>query len=630
LDILLSELSSPNPEEIEMRKSEQRFNIFLTNSLEAPKLEQPDLFTAPFITDEALQADKVKRDTPVMCIMGNPPYAVNSTNKSEWIEKLTADYKKDLNEKSYNSLSDDYVKFIRYGQHYIEKNGSGVLAYISNNSYVDGIVFRKMRKHLLECFDKIYILDLHGNSKKQETAPDGSLDQNVFDIMQGVSINIFIKTGKKKKNELGQLFNYDLFGKREFKYDFLNENNLKSLKWNSLENIQPNYFFVKKDFETQKKYNEGINISEIFTLNNVGFTSARDSSLIHFESKQISHLLNDLESENLETIRTKYNFGSDSRDYTIKGAIEDIKSKSDKNITRVDYRPFDLRYTHYSKKTKGFFSYPRWEIMQHFYKRNNVGLVTTRLNRQKSQGYFWISNSLIERHILDTAGDSTSVFPLYLYPDEKNQDLFADGQERTPNLNPEIVKEIAIGLGLTFTNEKETKKDTFAPIDILDYIYAVLHSPSYREKYKEFLKIDFPRVPYPKDKNTFWKLVNLGREIREIHLLESPQVEKYITQYPIDGDNVVTKPRYIPSPPLEGCPKGGVVGKVYINDTQYFDNVPEVAWNFYIGGYQPAQKWLKDRKDRKLEYEDILHYQKIIVALTETDRIMREIDKVEI
>lgn len=208
------------------------------------------------------------------------------------------------------------------------------------------------------------------------------------------------------------------------------------------------------------------------------------------------------------------------------------------------------------------------------------------------------------------------VFPLYLYPQINSQQTIVPSIERIPNLKVEIVSRIANKLSLTFTNEKENAKDTFAPIDILDYIYAVLHSPSYREKYKEFLKIDFPRVPYPKDQNTFWKLVKLGGEIRQIHLLESRAIEKYITQYPIDGNNVVTKLKY-------------QEGKVYINDTQYFANVPDVAWNFYIGGYQPAQKWLKDRKDRKLEFDDILHYQKIIVALTETDRLMQEIDKIK-
>ena len=247
---------------------------------------------------------------------------------------------------------------------------------------------------------------------------------------------------------------------------------------------------------------------------------------------------------------------------------------------------------------------------------------TVLLPRQSITGTlgFFISKILCDVNFTGQAGQYGAglVFPLYLYPVSSNkQEIFEQSNERTPNLNPEIVKQLAEKLNITFTNEKETTENTFAPIDILDYIYAVLHSPTYREKYKEFLKIDFPRVPYPKDKETFWQLVKLGGEIRQIHLLESSKVENYITEYPIDGDNIVVKPEY-------------KNGNVYINQTQYFANVPIVAWNFYIGGYQPAQKWLKDRKDRKLEFDDILHYQKIIVALSETSRIMGEIDRIEI
>jgi predicted helicase len=264
--------------------------------------------------------------------------------------------------------------------------------------------------------------------------------------------------------------------------------------------------------------------------------------------------------------------------------------------------------------------------MQHFLKGDNVGLVLEKImtNKNKPFNDCFISKSIYDSH---TIGSASYGFPLYLYPENNEQQIIGQSTKRVPNLNSEIVKQIAEKLGLTFTNEKETTENTFAPIDILDYIYAVLHSPTYREKYKEFLKIDFPRVPYPKDKDTFWQLVKLGGEIRQIHLLESPTVEKYITQYPKDGDNVVIKPRFINSHSSESL---GKVGKVFINNTQYFDNVPEIAWNFYIGGYQPAQKWLKDRKGRKLEFEDILHYQKIIVALTETDRLMKEIDKIDI
>jgi predicted helicase len=238
----------------------------------------------------------------------------------------------------------------------------------------------------------------------------------------------------------------------------------------------------------------------------------------------------------------------------------------------------------------------------------------------------FLTKTIADQSVFSAMKNSPFICPLYLYPETTGQLAIGQTAERTPNLNKEIVNKIAESLGLKFTNEKETTEGTFAPIDILDYIYAVLHSPTYKEKYKEFLKIDFPRVPYPKDVATFWQLVKLGGEIRQIHLLESPIVEDYITQYPIDGDNVVGKPRLDQT----GFENLSGLGRVYINEIQYFDNVPEVAWNFFIGGYQPAQKWLKDRKDRKLEFDDILHYQKIIVALYETDRLMKGIDKVEV
>jgi len=255
--------------------------------------------------------------------------------------------------------------------------------------------------------------------------------------------------------------------------------------------------------------------------------------------------------------------------------------------------------------------------MKHFLK-DNIGLIAKRGFDEENSFPCFITKYISDRRVWSRPGmqGAESIFPLYLYSETIEQQTIGQASVRTPNLKTEIVNQIAKMLGLTFTNEKETSVDTFAPIDILDYIYAVLHSPSYREKYKEFLKIDFPRVPYPKDKKTFWQLVKLGCEIQQIHLLESPIVEKFITQYPIDGNNIVSKLKY-------------EEGKVYINDTQYFASVPVVAWNFYIGGYQPAQKWLKDRKGRELSFEDISHYQKIIVALTETDRIMSEINKIE-
>jgi predicted helicase len=522
-----------------------------------------------------------------------------------------------LNERKIN-LDDDYIKFIRYGQHYIDKNGSGILAYISNNSFIDGITHRQMRKNLLESFDKIYILDLHGNAKKKEVCLDGSADQNVFDIMQGVSINIFVKTGKKKKNELGQVFHSNLQGKREFKYETLNSNTIQSFEWKQLEFTKPNYFFVPKNFDEIKNYEKGFKIDELFGENVAGIETIRDAITIHFNSDSLKNVIKDFISLDEVEIAKKYNT-EDARDWKIGRAKEDVKLNIDNSKVwqNINYRPFDIRKTFYSGKQNGFVCNGRYNVMKHLLK-DNLGFIAKRGFDEDNSAPTFITKYIIDRRGWSRPGmqGAESTFPLYLYPETNGQQTIGQTAERAPNLNTEIVKQIAEKLGLAFTTEKETTKDTFAPIDILDYIYAVLQSPTYREKYKEFLKIDFPRVPYPKDKDTFWQLVKLGGEIREIHLLESPTVEKYITQYPEDGNNVVVKPKY-------------ENGKVYINDTQYFDNVPQIAWDFYIGGYQPAQKWLKDRKERKLEFDDILHYQKIIVALAETDRIMHEINKID-
>ena len=276
----------------------------------------------------------------------------------------------------------------------------------------------------------------------------------------------------------------------------------------------------------------------------------------------------------------------------------------------------------FSGRSKGLVAYPRQIVSRHLIDKKNSAICLMRQFFQDADfSHVLYSESMVDERTMYSNRGGTYIFPLYLYPETNAQQTIEQSNERKPNLNTKIVNQIAEKLGLTFTNEKDTStssasENTFAPIDILDYIYAVLHSPTYREKYKEFLKIDFPKVPYPKDPNTFWQLVQLGGEIRQIHLLESPIVEQYITQYPIDGDNIVDKPKYKD-------------GKVYINDTQYFDNVPQGAWEFYIGGYQPAQKWLKDRKEHTLEFDDILHYQKIIVALSETDRLMQKIDTID-
>jgi predicted helicase len=623
----------------------QRFRVYLTNSLEESHPDTGTLF-ANWLSTEANEANHIKRDTPVMCVIGNPPYSGESSNKGEWIMSLMEDYKKEpggkekLKERNPKWINDDYVKFLRYGQHFIEKNESGILAFINPHGFLDNPTFRGMRWNLLKTYDKIYTIDLHGNAKKKETAIDGSADQNVFDIMQGVSINLFVKTGKKKANELGKVFHFDLLGKREMKYDFLNDNSLKTVAYKELPNIAPNYFFASKDFEEQTSYDKGFSVNGIFTLNNVGIVTARDGFTIHNSKQDVENTITEFLRLDDEEARTKFNLGKDVRDWQVNFAKKDLQNHfPDKGVfTKICYRPFDNKWTFYTGKSKGFHCYPRAEVMQHFTKGKNVGLIIGRQGQavgSMTWNLSFITNSMTDLNLYYRGGGTT--YPLYVYPEANGQQTIGQKSERTPNLNTEIVKLIAEKLGLAFTTEKEITKDTFAPIDILDYVYAVLHSPTYREKYKEFLKIDFPRVPYPKDKDTFWQLVKLGGEIREIHLLESPTVEKYKTKYPVDGDNKVSKIKFIPYIYTNEVPDENgnfnypdYLGSVYINETQYFADVPTSAWEFYIGGYQPAQKWLKDRKERTLEFDDILHYQKIIVALTETNRLMNEINKIDI
>jgi len=589
----------------------KRIKVFLTNSLEEAHPESGTLF-ATWLSKESTAADQVKQNTPVMVVIGNPPYSGESANKGEWIMKLMEDYKMEpggtekLKERNPKWINDDYVKFIRYGQHFIEKNGSGILAFINPHGYLDNPTFRGMRWHLLKTYDKIFIIDLHGNAKKKEVCPDGSKDENVFDIEQGVSINLFIKTGRKKEKELGSVLHYDLHGKREVKYDFLLKHNLENVDFVHIPNRESMYYMVQKDLRLEGEYNQGISVDELFPVHSTGIVTARDEFTIRGTKEEVRHNIEEFLKLDDETARIRFQLGKDVRDWQVNYARKDLlKTGPDfKNIISISYRPFDVRNTYYTGNSKGFHCMPRNEVMQHFLTGDNIGLMTCRQSAITSWEHVSITKLIADdSYVSNRTRERGYLFPLYLFPEHK------------PNLNLEIVEQFAHSISLTFTPEKEKDEKTFAPIDILDYIYAVLHSPSYREKYKEFLKIDFPRVPYPKDADYFWKLVKLGGELRQLHLLESPVVEKYITEFPIDGTNVVELVKYED-------------GKVWINEKQYFDKVPEVAWNFYIGGDQPAQKWLKDRKGRELSVDDVFHYQKIVVALVETDRLMKEIDKV--
>ncbi|QQR54598.1 DNA methyltransferase [Candidatus Peregrinibacteria bacterium] len=567
---------------------DERLSVWLTNSLEESVHEVPNLFMSQWLTEESHEASRIKSELPIMVVLGNPPYSVSSANKGVSIMDLISVYKENLNERNIQSLSDDYIKFIRFAEHQIEKSGCGVVAMITNNSFIDGVTHRQMRKHLMETFDEIYILDLHGNAKKKEVAPDGGKDENVFNIMQGVSINLFIKNGDCKG--MANVYHSELFGKQKEKYEKLDQFDFETIKWEKLKTVEPYYFFVPKDFSSELLYNRGFKIDELFVMSSMGIATARDSQLIWLNRKSAENLLADLNELDKDDFLIKYNFPGETEDWRYCNAKSDI---ADSKITKIAYRPFDERWTIYSGNSKGVMARPRGEIMSNLL-QGNIALNLCKHIRKQYEPVF-VSRYVTDKSLLSSL-DNSYAFPLYLQP---------DSGDRIPNLDQTIWDKINETVDIT------------QPEDILDYIYAVLHSQDYREKYKEFLKIDFPRIPYPKDKKIFKKLMELGRKLRGLHLLEDSSVNEFMTTFPIGGSNIVEKkyPKYDD-------------GKVYINGTQYFGSVPKVMWDFYIGGYQPAQKWLKDRQERTLSSEDIEHYQKMIVALKETVELMENIDKV--
>ena len=548
-------------------QSDQRLRVYLTNSLEEFNADTGTLFAAA-ISQEANDASRIKRDCPVMVMIGNPPYSGSSQNKGEWIMNKMEAYKKEpggiipLKERNPKWINDDYVKFIRLAQDYVEKNGEGIVAFINPHGYLDNPTFRGMRWKLLDTFNYIYTLDLHGNSNKKETAPDGSKDENVFDIMQGVSINIFVKTKEKKNGLTGKVYHADLYGLRDSKYEFLQNATLNDVGFKSIMPEHPMYFFVPKDFGLQEEYDKGFKLDELFKVNAVAVVTAKDAILVNVDKTDL-----------LTNVKQEY--GS---------------SANDAFVAKYDYRPFDSRFVYYDV-TK--IERARENTMRHLLKCN-VALIANKSIRSNNITQYFICDCITDLHVLETMNASANVFPLYLYSE--------DGTIKKPNFNEEIIQKI-----------EESLKETIDPQELFDYIYAVLHSPNYRAKYKEFLKIDFPRIPYPENQEEYHRLAGIGSQLRRLHLMQEVPIPKQ-AKFDNKGENdVVEKLEY-----KEGC--------VWINKEKCFADVPETAWNFYIGSYQPAQKWLKDRRGRTLTYDDITHYRQIITILLETDRLMKEID----
>lgn len=601
LDMILTEMGykpTGNP---------PRLSVFLTNSLEEGEPANQTLPFTQWLSREAKGANTIKRDMPIMCVIGNPPYSGVSHNMGDWITNLIEDYKYvdgvHFGERKH-WLHDDYVKFIRLSESLIEKNGEGILGFITNHGYLDNPTFRGMRWHLLNTFDRIHVIDLHGNAKKKEVTPEGKPDSNVFDIQQGVAIIIAVKTGQKATG-LAEVWHGDLWGTRAGKYASLEAGRIGTPVTNQIECNAPQYAFVPRDHTLNAIYAKGFGIAEFMPANVTGIVTAKDGLVIDFTKQglkdRITRFADPAKTD--DQVRAeffpnkkagKYPPG-DSRGWKLPAARAALQSADwASDITSIAYRPFDTRAILYRPD---MVDWGRFDFMHHMLNGENFGLITPKI--KKDQGGGIVTNMLCGHKTYD-AYDSNSLFPLYLYPDEQDLD-----QTRRVNFDRKFYKRL---------QEMAAHPDKGTPdeIAVFDYIYGVLHCPAYRETYAEFLKIDFPRIPWPTTPDEFWDVSAKGTELRKLHLMDLTTIGATPFPFTGDGDNVVERPRF-------------EEGRVWINETQYFDSAPEISWGFYIGGYQPAQKWLKDRRGRMLSFDDVKHYQRILKILMETNRIMKTI-----
>ncbi|HZM06374.1 MAG TPA: type ISP restriction/modification enzyme [Candidatus Saccharimonadales bacterium] len=602
----------------------ERVNIFLTNTLEDLEHTAEQLGPLRALSDEANSAYQVKAHKPVLVVLGNPPYAnFGQQNRHPWILGLLEDYKRGLNEKKLN-LNDDFIKFIRWAQWRIERTGSGIIGYITNNVYLDGLTHRRMRECLLETFDEIYIVNLHGSSKKQETAPGGSHDDNVFDITVGVAIVLFVKLppGAKKGGKSPASVRYvDLWGRRGGKYQWLDDHHSENTKWQKLRPEAPGFYLVPRDASLEKEFRTLWSVRDLFPVSGNAIKTERDRLTIQFSEAEIKRVVGDFKMEAVEELRMKFELGPDSRDWSIARAQADVQENAKEQFTYpVVYRPFDVRYTWYSGRGKGFIGTPASSLMHHMLEGDNLGLCCLRqARRAQIDGFFAVKN-LVGKDVVSPF-DIGTVFPLYLYPNGNlpEEDLFAHDNGRRPNLSAAFIEDFCEKLKVKFVPNGLGRpgKRELGPELIFHYAYAVFHSPAYRERYAEFLRADFPRLPMTTDFELFRELAGFGGELVNLHARGKGDPRGI--SFPVKGDNIIEQVRYQP-------PQGEEPGRVWINDRQHFAGVPETAWTFPIGGYLPAQRWLKDRVGRALGYEEQSEYQRIIWALIQTRRLMGEID----
>jgi type I restriction-modification system DNA methylase subunit len=616
--------------------SDERLGIYLTNTLEEAEETTRTLF-AQWLSEEATAANKVKKDLPIMVILGNPPYAGISANRGEWITNLIKSYREvdgqPLGEKKV-WVKNDYVKFIRFGQWRIEQTGYGILGFITDHSYLDSPTFRGMRRSLMNTFGDIYILNLHGNSKRRERTPSGGKDESVFDIMEGTAITLLVRNGG---HETTQVYYADIWGKREGKYQVLAETDAEQTDWISISPTGPFYDFLPRDHKLEEEYDSAYKVTQIFPKGSNGVQTSRDQLAVDFDNDSLRKRIIRFCDLRISEARIRAEFfggkaagnyhPGDTREWLLSDARKKLQNKAlwKDAIIPYLYRPFDKRCVVYSQS---IVDWPRHDVMRHLQKKN-VALCVGRAGLVRSGDWdLAYCTSHVCDHNIFYRGSSLN-FPLYLYVDgndrkfSETSDWKNDENGRSPNLLPEFVAELGRRVGLEFVSDGHGElRRTFGPEDVFDYIYGLLHSPEYRRRYAEFLNIDFPRVPWPKNREIFKKVCWAGEELVKLHLMEAEVLEEADKRvlFDVKGGNIVEKgyPEYVAH---ADTPEKG---RVYINKDQFFEGVRPEVWEFHIGGYQVCEKWLKDRRGKELSYEDQKHYQKIVVALGETIRLMIE------
>ena len=612
---------------------DERINIFLTNTLEDLERTAEQLGPLRVLSDEANSAYEIKKHKPVLVVLGNPPYSGHSANKGEWITNLVRDYYKvdgkPLGERNPKWLQDDYVKFIRWGQWRIEQTGQGILGFITNHGYLDNPTFRGMRQNLMSAFDEIYVVDLHGNSKKKEIDPNtGQPDKNVFDIQQGVAIGIFVKhpPAKAKKQKCIVRHAHLYSAKRDVKYKWLDGNTIEDTKWTTLEPESPNYLFIPQDKKRNAEYQAAWKITDAMPLNGWGIATRKDYLLVDFDEKDLGEKFEQILKLPAEEAISRFGIKSAPHWDFVK-ARKNLPNTPWPSVHPVLFRPFDVRYIFYEKAMIERGDH-RFDLMSHMF-HQNLALITVRRIEEPGTNHFFCTNELSVLHST-SAKEGNFVFPLYLYPNGKipNDDLFVreqpEDEERRPNFSAEFIDDLCGKLQSRFVRDGlgRPSKREIGPELVFNYIYAVFHSPGYRDRYSEFLCADFPRVPITRDYKLFQKLAGFGGHLVDLHTPEDGNGGD--VSFPIKGSNVIEEVRY-EEPRRTGQDRHE--GRVWINNEQYFEPVPTFAWTFPIGGYHPAQRWLKDRIGRTLAFGDKSIYPRIVLALLETRRLMSEIEK---